>query len=380
MQKFESLYIVFVLLLFFVECRKPYTPAALTKADNYLVVDGFINTAANGVSTIVLSRTKNLTDTVVSMPETGASVGIVNESNVGFALQESTTPGTYVSNSLNLDKNGKHILLITTAAGKNYQSDIVTVKQTPAIDSVTFHQDNLGLNLFVNTHDPLNNTRYYRWEYVQTWEYHSQLETPWGISNGLVYARTPDQQVHVCYTTTPSNHIIIGTSAALAQDVISNQLLNSFSQGDSTLWYRSSFLVKQYALTPQAYSYWQIIQKNSEQLGTLFDLQPSQLTGNIHSLTDANEPVIGYITATNEQQQRIFINFSDLQGWSRGNGSYNCLVINYPTNATNFLLVDYPDPTYGPYYYVTNGPLKLAKNVCLDCTLSGGVTTKPSFW
>ena len=65
-------YFIVVMLLFTVTCKKPYEPAVLVSGDTYMVVDGFINTGLNGISTIVLSRTKNLTDTVVNTPERGA--------------------------------------------------------------------------------------------------------------------------------------------------------------------------------------------------------------------------------------------------------------------------------------------------------------------
>jgi len=379
--KFDRIHIICVLLFVAAaQCRKPYTPTILVKGDKYLVVDGFINSSPGGVTTILLSRTKKLADTVVNIPEQGAALAIQSAAGNRYALHETGTNGRYISDALTLDNNGQYKITIATAGNNQYQSDLVLVKQTPPIDSIVWRQDNKGINLYANTHDPLNNTRYYRWQYIQTWEYHSQLETIWGVENGMAYVRTPEQQVHICYSTTPSSNILTGTSAALSQDRISDALLGSIAQNDSTLNYRSSFLVQQYALTPAAYFYWQIIKKNSEELGSLFDLQPSQLEGNIHSITNAAEPVVGYMSVTNLQEKRIFINNADLQNWQPAAGTYNCTVVDVPQNTTNFLIVDYPDTSYAPWYYVSMGPLKLAKKVCVDCTLSGGVNVKPSYW
>ena len=379
--KLERILILLILLFAaLAQCRKPYIPAVLVKADKYLVVDGFINSSPGGITTIILSRTKKLTDTVVNIPEQGAQVAIQSAAGNSYALQETGANGRYVSDVLTLDNKGQYKIVITTAGNNQYQSDLISVKQTPPIDSIVWRQDNKGINLYANTHDPLNNTRYYRWQYIQTWEYHSQLETVWGVENGIAYLRTPEQQVHVCYTTTPSSSILTGTSASLAQDRISDALLGNIAQNDSTLNYRSSFLVQQYALTPAAYFYWQIIKKNSEELGSLFDLQPSQLEGNIHNINNAGEPVVGYISATNLQEKRIFINNADLQNWQPAAGSYNCMVVDTPQDPNNFLIINYPDTSYAPWYYVSMGPLKLAKKTCLDCTLSGGVNIKPSYW
>jgi hypothetical protein len=51
--------------------------------------------------------------------------------------------------------------------------------------------------------------------------------------------------------------------------------------------------VYQYALTKDQYDYWTELKKNSEQLGTLFDAQPSQLNSNIHSM-EIHRLVLGY--------------------------------------------------------------------------------------
>ena len=380
MPKPEKIFVLTLCMgLFFMQCKKAYTPAIFTTGDNYLVVDGFINTNAGGITSIVLSRTKNLTDTVVSIPERNAVVSIQSAAGATYPLPE-TGNGVYNSHALTLAAGGQYKVVIATADKKQYQSDLIAIRPTPAIDSVTWQQDSKGVNLYVNTHDATGNTRYYRWQYTETWEYHSQLETIWGVSNGLAYVRSPSEQVHVCYTTIPSTNILLGTSAALAQDVISDALLATLPQNDSTLQYRASFLVKQYALAPQAYFYWQIIRKNAEQLGTLFDLQPSQLEGNMHCITNPSEPVVGYMSATNVQEKRIFIDNGNLQNWASAPGSYSCSVVDVPQNPTNFLIVNYPDNSYAPWYYVSMGPLKLAKKECLDCTLSGGVNEKPSYW
>ena len=77
-----------LLLMMMAQCKKPYTPVVFTKGDNYLVVDGFINTSPGGITTIVLSRTKNLTDTVVSIPERNAGVAIQSAAGSSYPLQE----------------------------------------------------------------------------------------------------------------------------------------------------------------------------------------------------------------------------------------------------------------------------------------------------
>ncbi|HTL07218.1 MAG TPA: DUF4249 domain-containing protein [Chitinophagaceae bacterium] len=359
-------------------CKKPYEPTVLIKGDNYLVVDGFINTGTNGITTLILSRTKNLTDTVVSIPERNANVRIVSAAGSTYSLQEQAE-GVYNSGPLQLNGNTQYGIQITTSNGKQYASDLVVAKPSPPIDSVNWVQDTAGVHVFVNTHDAQNNTKYYRWQYVQTWEYHAQLETAWGLKDNVIYPRPLNDQVWICYRTTNSTRVLLGSSAALSQDVISRMPLFTVPANDSTLAQRMSILVKQYALTPAAHAYWQIIQKNSEQLGTLFDLQPSQLEGNLHCVSNPGEPVVGFITAGTESEKRIFISVFDLQDWRSPRGSYNCLVLTISQDPNDFSRWTYPDTTYVPWYFAT-GSIIIAKKVCIDCRESGGTTVKPSFW
>ena len=60
----------------------------------------------------------------------------------------------------------------------------------------------------------------------------------------------------------------------------------------------------------------QKMKKNTEQVGTLFDAQPSQISGNFKCLTNPGELVIGFVEVTEEQTKRAFIYNSQVPGWS----------------------------------------------------------------
>ena len=70
---------------------------------------------------------------------------------------------------------------------------------------------------------------------------------------------------------------------------------------------RYSILVKQIVLTKDWYEWKQQLQKNTEQLGSIFDAQPSQTGGNIVCTTDTTAKVIGFVGCTSEIEKRIFI-------------------------------------------------------------------------
>ena len=57
-------------------CRKPYEPPAIKASNHFLAVDGFINTGTIAVTTITLTRSLNLLDSVPILPELNAQVSI----------------------------------------------------------------------------------------------------------------------------------------------------------------------------------------------------------------------------------------------------------------------------------------------------------------
>ncbi len=54
------------------------------------------------------------------------------------------------------------------------------------------------------------------------------------------------------------------------------------------------------------------VQRNTEQLGSIFDALPSETGGNIHNTADPTEMVIGFIGTSTETEKRIFINRTQL--------------------------------------------------------------------
>ncbi len=91
--------------------------------------------------------------------------------------------------------------------------------------------------------------------------------------------------------------------------------IQTLQENSEQVSYLYSILVYQSALTDSGYNYMSILQKNTESLGSIFDVQSSQLVGNIHCLTKPMEQVIGYISAGTIQQQRIFIHRYQVPGW-----------------------------------------------------------------
>ena len=262
-------------------CVDKYNPPALSTPQNYLVVNGLIN--LDGVTTVQLSRTRNLSAGTASPVEAGASVAIQDEAGASYPLAEQAA-GTYASAPLTLAAGRRYQLRLRTAAGTEYASDLVVAKPTPAIDSVSWAARPEGVQVYANTHDPTSATRYYRWDYQETWEFHSAFRSDVEYVNGQFQRRTED--ISRCWRSENSARISLSTSDKLAQDVIAEFPLTLLPPLSSKLYYTYSILVRQYALTPEEFAYWDKLRKNTENLGSLFDPLPSQLSGNVHRLDD----------------------------------------------------------------------------------------------
>jgi len=224
----KSRYLVLagIIILLIANCTKPYTPAAITKAPNYLVVEGVINTGSNDSTLIKLSRTVPLSAGVGTAPEINAAITIQSDNNQSYNLHELGN-GMYVSDNLTLDNTHKYRLSINTTDGKNYVSDYIAPVSTPPIDSIGFTIKSNGLQIYANTHDPKNSTHYYRWDYTETWQFHSKYFSYY-ISNGVsdMIPRTPSQYIYQCWGNSISNDIVLGSSAKLTQDIIYQNPIN----------------------------------------------------------------------------------------------------------------------------------------------------------
>ena len=139
-----------------------------------------------------------------------------------------------------------------------------------------------------------------------------------------------------------------------------------------------SILVKQYAISAEHYEFLKRMKKNTEQTGSLFDAQPSALNGNIHSLADASEVVVGYIGISDLQQKRLFIKTSEVPGW---NYAQVCepAIVRYRADSMKEYKNDIPIDVHEFGMRGDTISIKIGPAYCTDCAYRGS-NQKPSFW
>jgi len=372
-----KLFVYCVCIVSLSKCKTPYEPPVQNAKQHFLVVEGFIN--GNGITTIKLSRTRNISpnDTAAYIFENGANVRIEDNHNNVYPLY-SSGQGTY-SGNFNLQPSYLFKLHITTGDNKEYLSDVVVFKPSPPIDSVSWKFDNTNsVQISISTHNPQNNTKYYRWDYEETWEFHSQYNSELWFDKTDTTFKTRYIPIYQCWRSEKSTAILLGSSAKLTEDIIDQAPLTLIPYQSKRISVLYSILVTQYALDSSGYNYWKAMESNTENVGSIFDPQPNLTAGNIHCLTDSSETVIGYIGAGSAQQSRIFISNKEMP--SRWNPIPECGEWHVPMTLDSILYyfdgggytpIEYDDPPGSSVYG--------AAESCVDCTLTGTLI-KPPFW
>ena len=363
-------------------CKEKYLSPVVNTATGYLVVEGVINNGGDETK-IKLSRTTYLSGGNAIHPEKAAIVKLESNTNISFDLAESSE-GTYTINNLQLDTSLQYRLNIKTNKGEEYLSDYARVRNNPPIDSISWARESKGVQLYVNTHDPQNNTRYYQWEYHETWEFHSffsaslKYAEPQSPFTGVIPRDINDPEIYTCWQYYSSSSILLGSSAKLSQDIIHLPLL-FIENGSLKLSVLYSVLLTQYSWSKEGYGFLERMKKNTESLGSVFDAQPSELNGNIHCVSNPGQPVIGFFNICTIQQSRIFIYKAQVPNWGFHESCYQIIVENNPDSiaakAGGLLPVSaaqYAGPSTILTFYA-------APENCVDCTLRGS-NIKPIYW
>lgn len=377
-----SKYILFLsyIILLYANCVKEFNPQS-QDYENLLVVEAFL-TDGNEPFEVILSRSIRI-DTSVFLAESGASVWLTDETGENINLNENGTSGHYFHDGIIPQVGTEYQLHIKTVNGSEYESSKVAMRSTPEIDSVNFKfeerptADLMGIQIYVNTHDDLNNTWYYRWEWNETWEFYTPYASDHIFENDQILPR--EDNINRCWKHSGSTSIEIASSKNLIKDIISEFPLHYVSTNTDRLGLKYSINIKQFSLSEESYNYWVELQKTTESLGTLFDPQPSTVFGNIYNVNNDNEVVLGYFDAAAKSEKRIFIKRSDLPRIQTANYYYHCEdSIVAPSMVKElvqqgWMLAYEIQDDFGNFMYLLSYPS------CVDCR-TAGTNQKPDFW
>ena len=365
-------------LIFLTGCVVQFIPETEEEKE-LLVVEGLI-TDQPGPNTIKLSKSLPFGKKSEAIPLSGCVVSLKDNLGNYYPLQEKVA-GTYITDSSTFrGQAGRFYTLgISTNNGSsiiNYESLPVEMKPVPPIDSVYYEKTVIkegyknffkidGCNIYLDTHDPENICKYYRWDFNETW---------------ILRLLFPVENIK-CWVSDTTNEINFKSTAAFNESRIIRQPITYISNITDRLKTKYSISVNQYSLNEDEYIYWEKLQNITDQVGGLYDVIPASVPSNIFCIDNPEEKVLGYFSVSARSSRRIFIkdNFAGIIdrytdciiGYFYGDGEIPGL------NTSVWVLSDDPPGSSG-----FGSPRKRTltdKQGCADCRVRG-TDVKPEFW
>jgi hypothetical protein len=333
-------------------------------------------------SELKLSRTAPLGASSAFIPELRAKVVLKSAGGQIFPLQE-TGLGAYVFEK-NIDEKQSYVLEIELSSGERYVSEGLQPIVTPEIIDAGFKKDEEGVEVFVSTQGNANADDFL-WTFEETWIYRPRIRTAYIYVPELknVRDRKDAEQTSLCFKTEPSPGILLETSSRFKDQVVFQKTITEIPKGDERIMERYSILISQKGLATKDVPFWEILKKNTEDIGSIFSPLPSLIGGNIKSLDAAKNPVIGQVSLGVIRQKRIYINQVEVSPWNYLDPKFNDCVI----GEEAILAKDY-QTIFGNGAVVPTRPLMVGTTIigyypsskkCTDCSLYAS-KLKPKFW
>ncbi|MCX6333716.1 MAG: DUF4249 domain-containing protein [Bacteroidia bacterium] len=369
----------FIVILFFLilvsGCVSEYIPG-LKENEEMLVVEGMISDQP-GESTVNIYKTLPIWTRDFRTDVENCKVWITDDLGNEDLLRMVKT-GTYVTDSAAFRGIPGRIYTLHFTAKVNgglhtYESIPMKMIPVPPIDTIYFEKRDYtyqgipteGCQIYLDTHDPSDLCKFYRWDYSETWEFRLPFDV---VKN------------RICWASEISKEIMIRNNSIITKDRILGYPLKLIENPVDRLSVKYSILVNQYSMNEDEYYYWERLKNSAEQVGGLYDIIPSTIPGNVFCMDDNLERVLGYFSVSSVASKRIFIK-KDFTG---RNGLYDLCLSDTLKITTNM-----PDTIPGlrgcfwmiyDYSYLVPPYVILTKrNVCGDCT-SRGTNVKPDYW
>lgn len=252
--------------------------------------------------------------------ESGASVYVTDDLNVQYDFVENGD--RYVSTQDFAAEPGRtYRLNIVTAQGRRYHSSgemLTTINPMQEIvPTVMAKNGERGVGLVVKSYDPSNSSKYYRYEYEETYKVIAPM---WDDERAIVVSDSSGQGIALiprtgesktCYGHQVSGGIIQTTTNTLSEDRIDFPV-RFISNQNYIITHRYSIMVRQYVQSLAAYTFYKTLNEMSGSGNLLSQQQPGFFYGNMSSADNPNEKVLGFFEVASVSSQRIFFNYEDL--------------------------------------------------------------------
>ncbi|HLF52210.1 DUF4249 domain-containing protein [Flavobacterium sp.] len=378
-----------LLSILIVSCTEPYALQTNTFEEAIVVEASITNEFKK--QEIKISRTYRFEENGPTF-ETGATVIITDDQGNTYDFEEQSE--MYISTSeFQAVPDRQYKLNITTADGKTYQSNNQTLTTANQIESliptvVTKGDGERGVQINVNSFDPTNTSKYYRYTYEETYK----VIVPKWSPNDLYYNSLSnafelsirDPNTRICYSSVNSNTNILTSTNEQSEDRV-NFPVRFISDQNYIISHRYSILVKQYVQNLESHTFYKTLKDLSSSGSILSQNQPGFFYGNIRAIENPNEKVIGFFDVSSVSTKRMFFNYADLFPDEPLPPYFNdCHIVTFnltdpgPPSTTSELINAIENNTVR--YFAHGYPeYHMVIPVCGDCT-SFSSNIIPSFW
>lgn len=355
--------------------------------ENALVIEGTI-TNELGFQEVLLSRTFRLEESGPSK-ESNAQVRVVSSVNT-YEFEEAE-PGKYISvEPFRAQPGVAYTLEVTTANGDTYTSEPEELPQSAEIGALyagkTIFEDETGIAILVDVAGSEGTSGYYHYEFVETYKivspYHVEQDVL--VVDGEFVEIPKTREETICYVTEASNNVLLANTNSQAGNDLDAYLIKFMNKESYRTAHRYSILVRQYSISGEAYSYYETLKDFSESESLFSQNQLGLINGNISSVNDPDEPVIGMFSVSGVSSKRIFFSFEDYYtpGDFLPNAHVECEVLFPPagTVAQREWIGEQLEMGSIKYFGFEMGSgYRFAKTGCIDCTVFG-TNVAPEFW
>ena len=315
----KILAVCFILTL--VSCVEPYALQTNTFED-YLVVEATITNELKQQE-VKLSRTYKLEQGAPSLVQ-GATVQVKDNQGNDYSFTE--IGGRYLSNATFKAQPGvSYQLKITTSSGRKYSSNMETLTTENPLQSltpevVTRSDGKVGVEMTVKAFDPTNSSKYYRYEFEETYKIIAPLWKgvqpdyfpPQAPPSGYIVELIPiPYEARICYSTKKADKIILHNTNNLSEDRVNFSVL-FVDKSDFKITNRYSIIIKQYVQNLASYTYYKTLNEISTSGSILTQNQPGFVYGNLSCESNPDEKVIGYFEVSSTSSKRIFFNYNEV--------------------------------------------------------------------
>ena len=316
----------YILFLFSVSCIDPYF-VEVEEGQQLLTIDGMVTTGP-GPHVIKLTRSDNYGSIYEGLirPVQGATMIIRDDQGRVIFLEENTDiRGTYETpESFSGEIGRSYTLQIQLVTGEVYSSLPERIASVPEIKNLTSETVQIpvegeilfrsGAQIYAEIEDPGDQLNFYFWRNAEST---FLLET----RPDLYVIRSPNAPpqpapkacCEICYQT----ENIGNQSIFIAQDENFNGLTTKIPVAfieDNGRRLVNTFRtdIRQISVSAEAYRFLKLVKQQTEISGSVFDPPPASIRGNMISLDNPDELVLGYFMAGGETRKRIYIDYADL--------------------------------------------------------------------